>query len=47
VPASTYEHAVGLLGRDGFAELVFLAGGYGLIAMLLNAFDVPVPDADV
>jgi 4-carboxymuconolactone decarboxylase len=47
VPASTYDRAIGLLGREGFAELVFLAGGYGLIAMLLNAFDVPVPNADV
>lgn len=46
VPSSTYERAVELLGRDGVGELVFLIGGYGLIAMLLNAFDVPVPDAD-
>ena len=43
VPTSTYDRAVSLLGLDGFGELVFLAGGYGLIAMVLNAFDVPVP----
>jgi alkylhydroperoxidase family enzyme len=46
VPASTYARALDLLGRDGVGELVFLISGYGLLAMLLNAFDVPVPDAD-
>lgn len=44
VSASTYARAVELLGRDGVGELVFLIGGYGLLAMLLNAFDVPAPD---
>jgi AhpD family alkylhydroperoxidase len=46
LPASTYARAVEVLGREGVGELVFLIGGYGLIAMLLNAFDVPVPGAD-
>ena len=46
LPASTYARAVDVLGRDGVGELVFLIGGYALIAVLLNAFDVPVPDAD-
>ena len=46
LPASTYTHAVDRLGRDGVGELVFLIGSYCLIAVLLNAFDVPVPDAD-
>ena len=46
LPASTYARALELLGRDGVGELVFLVGGYCLIAMVLNAFDVPVPDAD-
>ncbi|MCI0366016.1 MAG: carboxymuconolactone decarboxylase family protein [Phycisphaerales bacterium] len=46
LPASTYARALEVLGRDGLGELVFLIGGYGLIAMLLNAFDVPVPGAD-
>jgi 4-carboxymuconolactone decarboxylase len=44
VPASTYKHAVHLLGQDGVAELFFLIGGYSLIAMILNGFDVPAPD---
>jgi 4-carboxymuconolactone decarboxylase len=47
LPASTYARALELLGRQGVGELVFLVGGYSLIATLLNAFDVPVPDADV
>jgi len=44
--ASTYERATALLGRDGVGELVFLIGGYCLIAMALNCFDVPVPEPD-
>jgi 4-carboxymuconolactone decarboxylase len=46
VPASTYDRAVHLLGEDGVGELVFLIGSYCLIAMVLNCFDVPVPDRD-
>lgn len=46
LPASTYERAADLLGRDGVGELVFLIGGYCLIAMALNCFDVPVPEPD-
>lgn len=46
VPASTYARAVEVLGKDGVGELVFLVGGYCLIAMVLNAFDVPVPEVD-
>lgn len=44
VPASTYNLAVQLLGRDGTGELIFLISGYCLIAMLLNGFDMPAPD---
>lgn len=44
VPDSTYKHAVNVLGRDGVAELFFLIGGYSLIAMILNGFDIPAPD---
>ncbi len=46
VPASTYNHAVNLLGRDGVAELFFIVGGYSLIAMILNGFDMPAPDTN-
>jgi len=44
IPASTYKHAVYQLGQNGVAELFFLIGGYSLIAMILNGFDVPAPD---
>jgi len=44
VPDSTYKHAVNLLGKDGVAELFFLIGGYCLIAMILNGFDIPAPE---
>jgi len=46
LPASPYDRATQLLGRDGVGELVFLIGGYCLIAMVLNCFDVPVPGSD-
>jgi 4-carboxymuconolactone decarboxylase len=46
LPASIYARAVALLGLDGVGELAFLIGGYCLISMALNCFDVPVPDAD-
>jgi 4-carboxymuconolactone decarboxylase len=43
VPDSTYDRAVTLFGKDGVAELFFLIGGYGLLAMILNGFDMPAP----
>lgn len=46
LPASTYDRATQLLGREGVGELVFLIGGYCLIAIVLNGFDVPVPGAE-
>ena len=44
VPASTYNQAVRLFGQDGVAELFFLIGGYCLIAVILNGFDMPAPE---
>ena len=46
VPDSTYKYAVQLLGQDGVAELFFLIGGYCLIAMVLNGFNIPPPGND-
>ena len=43
VPDSTYKRGVQLLGQAGVAELFFLIGGYSLIAMVLNGFDMPAP----
>lgn len=47
LPSSTYARALEVFGPDGVGELVFLISGYCQIALILNAFDVPVPDADV
>lgn len=44
IPEATYQWAVHLLGREGVAELFFLIGGYTLLAMILNGFDMPAPD---
>ncbi|WP_462265090.1 carboxymuconolactone decarboxylase family protein [Mucilaginibacter sp.] len=43
LPQSTYELALGLFGEQALAELVYLAGTYCLISVLLNAYDVSVP----
>ncbi len=44
LPASTYTQALTTFGRDGLSEMIFLTGTYCLIATILNAFDVPVPE---
>ncbi|MET0466289.1 MAG: carboxymuconolactone decarboxylase family protein [Chitinophagaceae bacterium] len=46
LPDSTYERAVLLFGKDGVAELFFLIGGYGLLAVILNGYDMPAPDRE-
>jgi 4-carboxymuconolactone decarboxylase len=45
VPDATYARAVEKLGSEGTAELIFLAGAYVLIAVVLNGFNVPAPEA--
>lgn len=44
VPEATYRQAVQVLGKEGVAELFFLVGGYSLIAVILNGFDMPAPE---
>ena len=46
LPGSTYQAAVDTLGRDGMGELVYLIGGYCLVSVLLNAFDMSVPGSE-
>lgn len=43
IPDSTYKYAISVFGQNGVAELFFLVGGYSLIAMILNGFDLPAP----
>jgi len=43
VDDALYADAVALLGEQGVAELVFLAGYYATISHILNAFEVGLP----
>ncbi len=43
LPASTYDRAVRAFGEERTAELIYLVGGYCLVSLLLNAYDVSVP----
>jgi len=45
LPELTYRQAVASFGEAGAAELVTLVGLYCLVAVTLNGFDVPVPEA--
>lgn len=39
----THARAIAVLGEAGVVDLVALIGYYGLVALTLNAFDMPVP----
>ena len=41
---ATFARAEAALGRQGLVELVGLVGYYTLVAMTLNAFEVPAPE---
>ena len=43
LPQSTYERAVRAFGEERTAELIYLVGGYCLVSLLLNAYDMSVP----
>lgn len=43
LPESTYQRALRAFGAEQLAELVYLIGGYCLISLLLNAYDISVP----
>jgi len=43
LPASTYDRAVRAFGEEQTAELIYLVGGYCLVSLLLNAYDMSVP----
>ena len=43
---STYQAAIDAFGQDGVGELVYLVGGYCLVSVLLNAFDMSVPGSE-
>lgn len=46
LPGSTYQAALDAFGKDGVGELVALIGGYCLVSVMLNAFDMSVPGSE-
>ncbi len=42
----TYAQAVEVLGQEAVIELTVLSGYYTTVSMILNAFQVPVPEGD-
>lgn len=46
LPELTFRAAVAAFGQHGAAELVQLVGLYCMVSVTLNAFDVPVPEAE-
>ena len=45
LPEPTYNMAVKTFGEAGAAEFIYLVGVYALVSVILNGFDVPVPEA--
>ena len=43
LPESTFARAIDTFGEDQTAEMIYLVGGYLLVSLLLNAFDMSVP----
>ena len=46
VAEAAYRKGVEAFGEAGLAELAFLVGGYCVVALACNMFDVPVPGRD-
>jgi alkylhydroperoxidase family enzyme len=44
LPEPCYRASVAAFGEDGSAELIFLIANYSLVSVLLNAYDIPVPE---
>jgi 4-carboxymuconolactone decarboxylase len=44
VPKLLYDQTQSAFGRDGIAELIYLVGLYCAVSVVLNGFDVPVPE---
>ena len=44
VDVATYSAAEHAFGRQGLVEVTYLVGIYHIVCLLMNAFEVPVPD---
>lgn len=47
VPQAMHDAVVAAFGTRGVVELVATCGYYSMVAMTLNAFEVPLPDGEV
>lgn len=47
VPKVLYDQAVKAFGRDGVTELIYPVGLHCSVSVIVNRFDVPVPDETV
>ena len=45
-PRDLQERLIGLVGMEGVIELVVLVGFYRMIAGVIFAFDVPLPEGE-
>jgi AhpD family alkylhydroperoxidase len=46
LPEPLYQLALARFGQRGTNELIYLIGSYSMVAITLNAFDVPVPEGE-
>ena len=46
IAETAYRAGVEAFGETGLAELTFLIGGYAVVALACNMFDVPVPEGE-
>jgi hypothetical protein len=45
--AASFDRATAAFGRDGVIEAVSCAGFYGMVGLVINAFDIPPQTDDV
>ena len=46
LPETIYRMGVDVFGRQGMAEIIYLVACFHIVAIILNGYDVSVPDED-
>lgn len=46
LPESAYQRALTTFGQQGTAEQIYLIGTYCMVSILLNGYEVPMPERD-
>jgi 4-carboxymuconolactone decarboxylase len=46
LPETIYQAGVEAFGKQGMGEIIYLVGCFHLVAIVLNGYDVSVPDRD-